>query len=156
MGGCAAPFMVSAQLRAIRCGLRAGRSPRRGIVEEQLLVNRYDKRLNVPCCKKKTYQRRDSSCRYGAQMRRLAKLARGLILSVRVGMSQGLGCEQHEQGRQGKGQHPNRVTPRVVPASHFDFEANPSLFFDAGSRSTVSSRVLRNPPTSAFIYCTSR
>ena len=102
-------------------------------MEEKLLVNRYDERLNVSCCKKKAYQRRDSRCRYGAQMRRLANLARGLILSVCVGMSQGLRGEQHEQGRQGKGQHPNRVTPRVVPASHFDFEANPSLLFDAGA-----------------------
>jgi hypothetical protein len=71
-------------------------------VEEKLLVNRYGERLNVSCCKKKTYERRDSCCRYRAQMRRLAKLASRLILSVRVCMSQGLGGEQSEQDRHSK------------------------------------------------------
>jgi hypothetical protein len=69
-------------------------------VEEKLLVNRYDERLNVSRCKKRTYQRRGSRCRCRAQVRCLAKLASGLILPVGMGVSQGLGGKQHEQDRQ--------------------------------------------------------
>ena len=71
-------------------------------MEEKLLVNRYNKRLNVSGCQKRTYQRCGSRCRRRSQMRRLAKLASRLILSLGVGVSQGLGGEQHEQERQGK------------------------------------------------------
>jgi hypothetical protein len=71
-------------------------------VKEKLLVNRYYERLNVSRCKKRTYERCNPRRRRGAQMCRLAKLARGFILSVSVRMSQGLGGEQHEQDRQGK------------------------------------------------------
>ena len=71
-------------------------------MEEKLLVNRYDKRLNVSSCQKRTHQRCGSCCRCRAQVRRLTKLASRLILSVGVGVSQGLGGEQHEQERQGK------------------------------------------------------
>ena len=71
-------------------------------MEEKLLVNRYDERLNVSRCKKGTYQRRGPRCWCRAQMRRLAKLASRLILSLDVGVNQGLGGKQCEQDRQGK------------------------------------------------------
>ena len=100
-------------------------------MEKKLLVNRYDKRLNVSRCKKRTYERRGSRCRCRAQMCRLAKLTSRFVLSLDVGVDQGLGGEQPEQERHSKGKYPNRVAPRVVSVSHFDLEANPSLFFDA-------------------------
>ena len=75
-------------------------------MEEKLLVNRYDERLNVSRCKKWTYKRRGSLGRCRAQMRRLAKLASRLILSLDVGVNQRLGGKQREQDRQGKSEHP--------------------------------------------------
>jgi hypothetical protein len=72
-------------------------------VEEKLLVNGYDERLNVSCRKKRIYMRCNTRRRRRSQMRRLAKLARGFILSVGMRVSQGLCGEQHEQDRRGKG-----------------------------------------------------
>ena len=72
-------------------------------MEEKLLVNRYDEWLNVSRGKKRTYERRGSRCRCRAQVRRLAKLASCLVLSLDVGVNQGLGGKQCEQDRQGKG-----------------------------------------------------
>ena len=71
-------------------------------MKEKLLMNRYDEWLNVSRGEKRTYKRCGSRCRRRAQVRRLTKLASRLILSVGVGVSQSLGCEQHKQGRQGK------------------------------------------------------
>jgi hypothetical protein len=63
-------------------------------VGKKLLVNRYDEGLNVPRSKERTCKRR-GYCRWcRAQVRRLAKLASRLILSFRVGVSEGLGGEQ--------------------------------------------------------------
>lgn len=90
-------------------------------MEEKLLVNRNDKRLNVSRCKKRTYKRRGSRGRCRAKMRRLAKLASRLILSLDVGVNQGLGGKQREQDCQRKSEHPDRVTSRVVTAKHLDF-----------------------------------
>ena len=92
-------------------------------MKEKLLVNRYDKRLNVSHRKKRTYYGRGSRRRCRAQVCRLAKLASRLILSLDVGVNQGLGGKQREQDRQGKSEHPDRVTSRVVAVSHLDFEA---------------------------------
>lgn len=89
-------------------------------MEEKLLVNRYDEGLNVPGCKERTYKRRGSCCRRRAQMCRLTKLASCLVLSLDVGVNQGLGGKQCEQDRHSKGKYPNRVAPRVVPVGHFD------------------------------------
>lgn len=71
-------------------------------MEEKLLVNRYDKRLNVPGRKKRTKQRRGQGVRSRADVGRLADLASSLILSFCVGVAQALGNEQNEQDRQGK------------------------------------------------------
>ena len=53
-------------------------------------------------------------------MRRLAKLASCLILSVGVGVRQALGGEQCEQDGQGNSQHPDSIASRVVLAKHLD------------------------------------
>ena len=55
-------------------------------MEEKLLVNRYYEGLYVPRCNERTYKRRGSRGRCRAQVRRLAKLASCLILSVGVGV----------------------------------------------------------------------
>jgi hypothetical protein len=71
-------------------------------VEEKLLVNRDDEGLNISRCQKRTYKPRGYRRWCRAQVRRLAKLASCLILSVGVGVRQGLGGEQCEQDRQSK------------------------------------------------------
>ncbi len=71
-------------------------------MEEKLLVNRYDEGLYVPRCNERTYKRRGSRGRCRAELRRLANLASRLMLSVGVGVRQGLGRKQCEQDRQSK------------------------------------------------------
>ena len=71
-------------------------------MEEKLLVNRYYEGLYGPRCNERTYKRRGSRGRRRAQVRRLAKLASCLILSVGVGVRQSLGGKQREQHRQSK------------------------------------------------------
>lgn len=100
-------------------------------MEEKLLVNRYDEGLNVPHFKERTYKRRGYRRWCRAQVRCLAKLARGFILSVGMGVRQGLRSEQREQDRQGKSEHPDCITSHVVPAEHLDFLGYSCLFFDA-------------------------
>ena len=56
-------------------------------MEEKLLTNRYDERLNVFRCKERTDQRCDSRGRCRADMRGLANLASRFILSLGVGVS---------------------------------------------------------------------
>lgn len=53
-GGRAAPVMGSARSISSRRGLCGRRSAGRRIVEEKLLVNRYDEGLNVPHFKERT------------------------------------------------------------------------------------------------------
>jgi hypothetical protein len=71
-------------------------------VEEKLLVDRYDKWLNVPDREKKTKQRWGKRFRTGADVRRLADLASSFILSFCVGVTKELSKEQNGQGREGK------------------------------------------------------
>jgi hypothetical protein len=71
-------------------------------VEEKLLVNRYNKRLNVPDREKWTKRRWGQRFRTGANVRRLADLASGFILSSCVRVVQGLPNKQNEQYSQGK------------------------------------------------------
>jgi hypothetical protein len=53
-------------------------------VEEKLLVNRYNKRLNVPGRDKGTERRRGQGLWSGAYMRCLAHLASGIRASARM------------------------------------------------------------------------
>jgi hypothetical protein len=62
-------------------------------VEEKLLLNRYDKRLNVFRRDERTNQRRGSCGRCRADMRGLANLAGRFILSLGMGVTQSLGNE---------------------------------------------------------------
>ena len=101
-------------------GLRSGWSAGRRIVEEKLFVNRYEDRLNVSRCKKRTNQRCGFRCRCRAQVCRLANLASRLVLSLGVGMRQGLGNEKNGQDRQGESKNPHPVTSRLVPMTHLD------------------------------------
>jgi len=55
-------------------------------VEVKLLVNRYDKRLNVPDREKRTKQRWVKRFLSSADVRRLADLASSFILSFCVGV----------------------------------------------------------------------
>ena len=71
-------------------------------MEEKLLVNRYNKRLNVPDREKWTKQRWGYRFRTGANVRSLAHLASSFILSSCVEVVQGLPNEQNKQDRQGK------------------------------------------------------
>jgi hypothetical protein len=65
-------------------------------VEEKLLVNRYDKRLNGFSCKKRTKQRCGLRCRSRATVGRLADLASGFVLSLYMGVGSGLNQEYNE------------------------------------------------------------
>jgi hypothetical protein len=60
-------------------------------VEEKLLVDRYEKRMDVPNRVKGTAQRYGSRCRRSAEVRRLANLARRFALSFGVRVRQSLG-----------------------------------------------------------------
>jgi hypothetical protein len=71
-------------------------------VEEKLLVNRCDKRLNVPGREERTKQRRDQGLRSGADVGRLANLASSLILPFCVGVAYRLAKKENEQDRQAK------------------------------------------------------
>ena len=71
-------------------------------MEEKLLVNRYDKRLNVPDREKRTKQRWGKRVRTGADVRCLADLASSFILSFCVRVTKDLSKEQNGQGREGK------------------------------------------------------
>ena len=62
-------------------------------MEEKLLMNRYDKGLNVPGRDKGSEQRRGQGPWSGADVRRLADLAGGFILPFFVGVAQGLHTE---------------------------------------------------------------
>lgn len=59
-------------------------------MKEKLLVNRYNERLDVSSCEKRTNQRYGSCCRSRAKVCRLANLASSFILSLSVGMGQDL------------------------------------------------------------------
>jgi hypothetical protein len=115
-------------------------------VEVKLLVNRYDKRLNVPGREKRTNQRWGSCCWSGAEVCRLANLAGGLILPLGVGVGQNLGGEENEQDRQGKCQHPDPVRPRLVLASHLYSQTTPTLALTPGLFRSEHPGVLRNIP----------
>jgi len=62
-------------------------------VEEKLLMNRYDERLNASRCQERTNQRCDSCGRCRTDMRGLANLASRFTLSSDVGVTQSLGNE---------------------------------------------------------------
>jgi hypothetical protein len=53
-------------------------------VKEKLLMNRYNERLDVFCCGKRTNQRCSSCCRSRAKVCRLANLASGFVLPFSV------------------------------------------------------------------------
>jgi hypothetical protein len=71
-------------------------------VEEQLVVNRYDKWLNVPTNVERANQRSGQGFRTSTNVRGLADLASRFSLSLWVGMGYALGNEQDEQHREGK------------------------------------------------------
>ena len=71
-------------------------------MEEKLLVNRYNKRSNVPDREKRTKQRWVKRFLSSADVRRLADLASSFILSFCVGVTKDLSKEQNGQGREGK------------------------------------------------------
>jgi hypothetical protein len=102
-------------------------------VKEKLLVNRYNERLDVSCCEKRTNQRCGSCCRTRADVRRLANLARGFILPFFMRVPQGLRTEHDKQNRQGKRQHSDPGILRFVLAVHFDTYTIPGSSFDASS-----------------------
>jgi hypothetical protein len=87
-------------------------------VEEKLFVNCYQDRPNVSRCKKRTNQRCGSRCRCRAQVCRLANLASRLVLSLGVGVRQGLGNKKNGQDRQGESKNPHPLTSRLVPMTH--------------------------------------
>jgi hypothetical protein len=70
-------------------------------VEEILLVNPYNKRVNVPDREKRTKQRRGQRFRTRPNVRSLADLASCFILSSCVEVVQGLPNEQKEKDRHG-------------------------------------------------------
>jgi hypothetical protein len=92
-GGCAAPQMeLAARNRSIEA-LResSGWSAGRRIVEEELLVDRYEEWLDVSRRDKGTTLCYRSRCRRSAELRRLANLAGRFVLSLGVRMRQRLG-----------------------------------------------------------------
>jgi hypothetical protein len=87
-------------------------------VEEKLLVNGYDERVNVSRCQKWTDQRCGSRCRCRAQVRRLANLTSCLVLSLGVGVRECLGNKKNGQDRQGESKHSYPVISRVALYTH--------------------------------------
>jgi hypothetical protein len=67
-------------------GLRGRWGARRRIVEEELLVYRYNERLDVSCCEQRGNERGGSCGRSGTRVCRLANLAGSFVLSFSVRM----------------------------------------------------------------------
>jgi hypothetical protein len=93
-------------------------------VEEKLLVDRYEKRMDVPNRVKGTAQRYGSRCRRSAEVRRLANLARRFVLSVGVGVRLRPGHQQKDQDRQSQRKKPDPFRSRLVPRTHLDTAAH--------------------------------
>jgi hypothetical protein len=87
-------------------------------VDEKLLTNTYEKRLNVSGRQKRPKQRCSSRCWRGAKVCRLANLASSLILSFSVRVEEDLGNEENEQNRDRKRQHLDQAMSRVALANH--------------------------------------
>ena len=96
-------------------------------MEEKLLVNRYNERLDVTCCRQWTSQRCSSCSRSGTKVCRVANLASRFILSLSVGMEQDLRKKQNGQSRQSESKHPEGTTSPLVVAGHLDTYTTPIL-----------------------------
>jgi hypothetical protein len=100
-------------------------------VEEKLLVNYYDKRLNVSGRAKSPRYRCSLHCWRGAKVCRLANLASSLILSFGVRVEEDLGNEENERNCDRKRQHPDQAMSRVALANHHSPWTILAFSFDA-------------------------
>lgn len=100
-------------------------------MKKELLMKHKNERLHVSSSQKRSNKRGGDTPLNRAAVRRLAKLARGFILTICVGVAKGLHIKHDEQSRQGKSQHPCQVMRRLALADHLDSVHYPKCLFDA-------------------------
>lgn len=102
-------------------------------MEEKFFVKRQKKGLNVARRHERRNNQRDSRCRSGSEMCRLADLARSFVLSFFVRVGDNLRNKYNKKQSQAECKQPCKLPARFWLANHFELLDYPKLVFDANN-----------------------